>query len=289
MVEYVLFCYNFFSLKLTEKEKKMGIFTKEKEKVISNVVLLPIEDIHKNPSQPRVIFNKEDLKNLADSIKYNGLLQPITVRVNSEKKYEIVSGERRLKATKMIGNKEIPCIVLQTDETQSAIFALIENLQRKNLNFFEEALAISQLIKKWNFTQDEVSIKLGKAQSTIANKLRLLKFSDEQKVTILTNNLTERHARALLKLNSKEEVDEIINIVIEKKLNVNQTENLIEAYLSKKNKKKKTFIPIIKDIKIFFNTINNAVKTMRKAGVMANIQKTQYNCKKTSAVYGNGG
>ena len=145
---------------------------------------------------------------------------------------------------------------------------------KKKFKFFEEALAISQLIKKWHLTQDEVAIKLGKAQSTIANKLRLLKFSDEQKVKILTNNLTERHARALLKLNTKEEVDDVIDVIVEKKLNVNQTENLIERIFSKKDKKKKNFIPIIKDIKIFYNTINSAVKTMRKAGVMANIQKT---------------
>lgn len=252
----------------------MGFFTKER--IVNNVVLIQIKDIHKNPSQPRVIFNKEDLKDLAESIKYNGMLQPITVRVNSENKYELVSGERRLKAAKIAGNEEVPCIILKTDEEQSAVFALIENLQRKNLNFFEEALAISKLIKKWNLTQDEVALKLGKAQSTVANKLRLLKFSDEQKAKILTNNLTERHARALLKLTDEKEVEEILNIVIEKKLNVNQTEVLVNQYIQKTNSnQKKKFIPIIKDIRIFYNTINGAIKTMRKAGVMAKIQKEE--------------
>lgn len=152
-----------------------------KERVINNVVLLPIKDIFKNPSQPRVIFSKEDLKNLAESIKYNGILQPITIRINSQNKYELVSGERRLKAAKLAGYQEVPCIILKTNKEQSAIFALLENLQRKNLNFFEESLAINSLIKKWNLTQEEIALKLGKAQSTIANKLRLLKFSDEKK------------------------------------------------------------------------------------------------------------
>ena len=254
----------------------MGFFTKEKERVISNVVLLPVDVIKKNPSQPRVIFSTEDLKNLADSIKYNGILQPITVRVNLNNEYELVSGERRLKAAKLAGNKDVPCIVLKTDEEQSAIFALIENLQRKNLNFFEESLAISKLIEKWKLTQDEVAAKLGKAQSTIANKLRLLKFSNEQKAKILTNNLTERHARALLKLQTDEEINEILQIIINKKLNVNQTEDLIEEHLGKKPAKpKKKFIPIIKDVRIFFNTIDSAVKNMRKAGIMARVQKKE--------------
>ncbi len=252
----------------------MGFFTKER--VISNVVLIPIKNIVKNPSQPRVIFSKDDLKNLAESIKYNGILQPITVRVNKDNLYELVSGERRLKAAKLAGNEEVPCIVLKTNEEQSAIFALIENLQRKNLNFFEEALAISKLIKKWNLTQDEVALKLGKAQSTIANKLRLLKFSDEQKAKILTNNLTERHSRALLKVSSSEEIDELLKIIIDKKLNVSQTEELIEKHLCKEDSKsKKVFIPIIKDVRIFYNTINKAVKTMRKAGIMAKVQKSE--------------
>ena len=252
----------------------MGFFTKER--VISNVVLLPIKDIVKNPAQPRVIFSKDDLKNLAESIKYNGILQPITVRINKDNLYELVAGERRLKAAKLAGNTEVPCLILKTNEEQSAIFALIENLQRKNLNFFEEALAISKLIKKWNLTQDEVAIKLGKAQSTIANKLRLLKFSDEQKATILTNNLTERHSRALLKISSDEKIDELLRIIVEKKLNVSQTEELVEKCLDNNVKKiKKTFIPIIKDVRIFYNTINKAVKTMRKAGVMAKVQKTE--------------
>ena len=279
MVKNILFCYNFSSFcckknGFLKRGSVMGFFTKER--VISNVVLLPIKDIVKNPAQPRVIFSKDDLKNLAESIKYNGILQPITVRINKDNLYELVAGERRLKAAKLAGNTEVPCLILKTNEEQSAIFALIENLQRKNLNFFEEALAISKLIKKWNLTQDEVAIKLGKAQSTIANKLRLLKFSDEQKATILTNNLTERHSRALLKISSDEKIDELLRIIVEKKLNVSQTEELVEKCLDNNVKKiKKTFIPIIKDVRIFYNTINKAVKTMRKAGVMAKVQKTE--------------
>ncbi len=252
----------------------MRFFTKER--VVNNVVLIQIKDINKNPAQPRVLFSKEDLKDLAESIKYNGLLQPITVRINENNEYELVSGERRLKAAKLAGNEEVPCIVVKTDEEQSAVFALLENIQRKDLNFFEESLAISKLIKKWNMTQDEVATKLGKAQSTVANKLRLLKFTDEQKARILANNLTERHARALLRLPKEEEVDEFLKIIIEKKLNVSQTEKLIEEYFEKNTKKpKKTIIPIIKDIRIFYNTIHSAINTMKKAGIMAKIQKKE--------------
>ena len=271
MVKKIKYCYN---LKKTRKENHMRFFTKER--VVNNVVLIQIKDINKNPAQPRVLFSKEDLKDLAESIKYNGLLQPITVRINENNEYELVSGERRLKAAKLAGNEEVPCIVVKTDEEQSAVFALLENIQRKDLNFFEESLAISKLIKKWNMTQDEVATKLGKAQSTVANKLRLLKFTDEQKARILANNLTERHARALLRLPKEEEVDEFLKIIIEKKLNVSQTEKLIEEYFEKNTKKpKKTIIPIIKDIRIFYNTIHSAINTMKKAGIMAKIQKKE--------------
>ena len=178
-------------------------------------------------------------------------------------------------AAKLIGEEEVPCIVLQTNEEQSAVFALIENIQRKNLNFFEEAIAISKLIKKWDMTQEEVAIKIGKAQSTVANKLRLLKFKDEHKIKILMANLTERHARALLKLPSYDDVDSILKIVISKKLNVAETESLVDNILFKKTKPKRKYIPIIKDVRIFFNTINGAIKTMRKAGVMAKLQKEE--------------
>lgn len=249
----------------------MKLFTKEK--AINHVVLLSINDIVSNPAQPRTIFEAEDLEKLAESIKYNGILQPLTARLNSENKYELISGERRLKAAKLAGLAEVPCIILKTDSAQSAIFALIENIQRQDLNYFEEAIAINKLIEKWNITQEEASAKLGKAQSTIANKLRLLRFDDEQKLKIIKHGLTERHARALLKLPNNQAVDKAIHYIAIKHLNVKQTENYIRDFLQQETKSAPKFIPVIKDVRIFFNTIDKAVKTMQKAGIMAKINR----------------
>lgn len=247
-----------------------------KGKVVNNVISLSINSIVANPNQPRVIFLKQDLKDLADSIKMNGILQPLIVRLNDENKYELVAGERRLKAAKLAGKTEVPCIVSKASTQQSAILALMENLQRKNLNFFEEALAISKIIDHWNITQQEVAQKLGKAQSTIANKLRILKFSSKQKQKMLLANLTERHARALLKVPCKDDIDKVLDFVIEKKLNVEQTEIYIKKMFYEKSKKAKPrLIPVIKDVRLFYNTINNAVKVMRKAGVMVKVKKEE--------------
>lgn len=251
----------------------MNFFSKNK--VINSVVLIPIRRIVSNPNQPRVIFMQEDLKDLAESIRNNGILQPLTVRINSNGKYELVAGERRLKAAKIVGKKEVPCIVLKTSIEQSAILALMENLQRKNLNFFEEAIAINKLIEKWQLTQHELALKLGKAQSTIANKLRILKFSSEQKRKILFAGLTERHARALLKISNEEEVDKVLDFIILNKLNVDKTEEYVRNYLKHDKKNKRKIIPVIKDVRICTNTLNNAVKLMRKAGVMAKMQKQE--------------
>ena len=250
----------------------MKLFTREK--AINHVVLLSISDIFSNPAQPRPVFETQDIQNLAESIKYNGILRPLSVRVNSNNKYELVSGERRLKAAKMAGKKEVPCIILKTDSTQSAIFALIENIQRKDLNYFEEAVAISRLIDKWNITQEQAATKLGKAQSTIANKIRLLKFNEDQRLKMLTSGLTERHARALLKLPDDQSVDKAIHYITSKRLNVKQTEEYISDFLQQETKETTPkFIPVIKDVRIFFNTIDKAVKVMHKAGIMAKIKR----------------
>lgn len=251
----------------------MSFFSKNK--VVNNVVSIPVCRIIANPNQPRVIFLQEDLKDLAESIKTNGILQPLTVRVNSKGKYELVAGERRLKAAKIVGKKEVPCIILKTSTEQSAILALMENLQRKNLNFFEEAFAINKLIEKWQLTQSEVAAKLGKAQSTIANKLRILKFSGEQKRKILLAGLTERHARALLKIEEDKALDKVLNYVIENKLTVDRTEEYVNNFLKCGTDRKVKIIPVIKDVRIFTNTLNHAVKLMRKAGVNCKVKKQE--------------
>lgn len=156
----------------------VAIFGKEKQ--VNRVISIHINEIFPNPNQPRTEFNEQELQQLSDSIRVNGLLQPLTVRKNVYQQYELISGERRLRASKLAGLTEIPAIVVDTDERQSAIFALIENIQRADLNFFEEAIAIKNLISEWNITQEEASERLGKAQSTLANKLRLLKLGSEE-------------------------------------------------------------------------------------------------------------
>ncbi|MDD6235888.1 MAG: ParB/RepB/Spo0J family partition protein [Clostridiales bacterium] len=245
-----------------------------KEKQINKVISININEILPNPNQPRTEFNEQELQQLSDSIRINGLLQPLTVRKNIYNKYELISGERRLRASKLAGLTEIPAIVVDTDERQSAIFALIENIQRADLNFFEEALAIKNLISEWNITQEEASERLGKAQSTLANKLRLLKLNDEEQQMILQNGLTERHARALLKINDEEKRSQALIHIIEKKMNVIQAETYIEQLLSAPKPEKKRIL-IIKDVRLFINTINKALDTMKRAGIQAETQKKQ--------------
>lgn len=250
----------------------MGIFTKQ-AKTLNKVVLLPADEIVSNPAQPRRVFEAKDLKCLAESIRENGILQPLTVRVNFDNQYELISGERRLKAAKLAGFKMVPSIVVDTNSKQSAVFALIENIQRRDLNYFEEAIAIQNLIVEWGITQEEASKRLGKAQSTIANKLRLLKFSEEQQKKILQNDLTERHARALLKLPDSQSIDKVIHYIVSKQLNVKQTEEYVETFLKQEVKATPKFIPVIKDVRVFFNTINKAVKLMQKSGIHASAEK----------------
>ena len=250
----------------------VAIFGKEKQ--VNRVISIHINEIFPNPNQPRTEFNEQELQQLSDSIRVNGLLQPLTVRKNVYQQYELISGERRLRASKLAGLTEIPAIVVDTDERQSAIFALIENIQRADLNFFEEAIAIKNLISEWNITQEEASERLGKAQSTLANKLRLLKLGSEEQQMILQNGLTERHARALLKINDEKKRTQALIHIVEKKMNVVQAETFIEQLLSEPKPEKKRIL-IIKDVRLFINTINKALDTMKRAGIKVEAEKKQ--------------
>lgn len=194
---------------------------------------IPVIQIEPNRSQPRRCFSKEELQGLSDSIKENGLLHPLSVRRVFASKFELISGERRLRASIMAGFKTVPCVVLDCDEIQAEIFALLENLQRSELLFFDEAEAIYRIIQYGGITQEIIAKKLGKKQSTIANKLRLLKLNKKQRQRIMNANLTERHARALLRLENEEQQDEALNKIILNDLNVIETETLIEETLNK--------------------------------------------------------
>ena len=243
----------------------------EKPKTAGQVLLIPTDQIYPNPNQPRQVFDQEELVNLAISIRMNGILQPITVR-QIEKGYELVSGERRLRASKLAGLISIPCIVVDVNNMKSAVFALIENLQRQNLNYFEEAIAIERLMNEYGLSQEDAARRLGKAPSTVSNKLRLLSLPEEARKRLMENGLTERHARALLKLD-KDDVMDILDKITDKKLNVTQTEELIEEMLDKKDMPKRQTKRMFSDVKIFLNTINSAVDTMKKSGIGADIKR----------------
>lgn len=242
-------------------------------KVINKVVLIPIGEISPNRAQPRQVFDTAELESLSSSIRENGILQPLTVRQNYAGKYELIAGERRLKASKMAGLTSVPCIIMETDERQSAVFALLENMQRSDLNYFEEAQAIQSLIFEWNVTQEEAAKRLGKSQSTLANKLRLLRFEQPQREKIFNAGLTERHARALLKLDDPMEIDKAVYYIAAKKLNVKQTEKYIEQLQQTQSKHNHNIIPVIKDVRLFINTINKAIDTMKLAGVQATAER----------------
>lgn len=238
---------------------------------------IPIIKIRPNKAQPRKVFNEEDLNALSQSIAENGILQPLTVRKVSATEYELIAGERRLRASVMAGLRKVPCIVIKCSEKESAVYALLENLQRSDLGMFEEARGVSRLIRRYGLTQQEAAVKLGKTQSTIANKLRLLRLTYEEQEWIENAGLSERHARALLKLGDEGARREALSKIISENLNVQQSENLINLMLNsspKNNKKQGTSKAVIKDVRIFVNTINKAIDTMRLAGIDAQSDKT---------------
>ena len=241
----------------------------------SKIILIPQSEILPNPNQPRKRFNYDELEGLAQSIRSNGILQPLLVRINEDGKYELIAGERRLRAARLVGITKVPCIVNDISESDSAVFAIIENLQRQNLDFFEEAEALAILVSDYRMSQDELCKKLGKAQSTLSNKLRLLKLSDEMRYKISRAGLSERHARALLSLEDEVQRARALSIIIDRHLTVNESETLIEQMLRKNEAPKRQMLKGFKDIRIFINTLNNAVDTIRRAGIDADSVKTE--------------
>lgn len=231
------------------------------------------EAIMPNRFQPRKTFNDDSLKELAASIREFGVIQPLLVRRQGET-YELIAGERRLRASRLAGLAEVPVIVRELEDQEMAELAMIENLQREDLHFLEEAEGYQHLIASFNFTQEELARRVGKNQSTIANKLRLLKLAPEIRQSVVGQNLTERHARALLKLDDTRLQMEVLDGVKEKGLNVRETEDLIETYsgnISREKEKqatpKQTVVKIIKDVRIFINTINSVIAQMKKSGM----------------------
>lgn len=270
-----------FAIKSEEKNDVRSLLTYQKNsekgvKTINRVVEIPVEEIRPNQHQPRTVFDEEELLLLSRSIQQDGIIQPLTVRRNNTY-YELVSGERRLRAAKLAGMQTVPCIIINVTERTSALLALIENIQRQDLGFFEEATAISKLISFYGMTQEDAAHHLGMAQSTIANKLRLLKLSPQEQTAITDGRLTERHARAFLRLPCGELREKVIDEVIKLSLNVEKTEELISKTLEGEREREsyRKRSAVFKDVRLFMHTINQAVAVMQKAGVKANAKKTE--------------
>ena len=249
---------------------------KTKYRATGKILMIPVEDIQPNPDQPRREFSYERLLGLAQSISENGMLNPITVTFQKEKPV-LVAGERRLRAAKIAGIRQIPCIAVQAEGPHAALLTLIENLQRENMNCFEEAEGIQRLISTYGLTQEETSNQLGCAQCTVANRLRLLRLTSEEQRLIIGAELTERHARALLRIDNEEMRMTALQRIIRGKLNVAQSEHLVEDMLKnfENTEKRKKAIPVIRDVRLFMNTVNHAVDTMRRSGIEASAEKTE--------------
>lgn len=239
----------------------------------ARIANLPVERIKPNPFQPRRNFPENELAELAQSIRAYGLLQPVIVREQGEN-YQLIAGERRFRACCLLGHTSIPALIQPLDDEKAAAFALIENLQRQELNYFEEARAYQVLLKTFGLTQEELARRVGRSQSSIANKLRLLRLAPEVQGIIVTDTVSERHARALLRLNSSEMQMEVVRRIFDQELTVKETEQLVEK-LSQNNLPQEvrdrpgtqSIAPIIRDARIFMNTIKETVKRARKIGV----------------------
>jgi ParB family chromosome partitioning protein len=240
----------------------------------NTIQMIKTDMIIPNPHQPRREFDNRRIDELANSIDKVGLLQPIVVRF-IDNKYELIAGERRLRATKKLGFIEIPAVIYDVNDIGSAALALVENIQREQLNYFDEAISFRRLINEHQLTQQQIAKLIGKSQSAVANKLRLLKHSDGVVNCLRANGLTERHSRALLKLIDEEEKVSIIEQVVLKGLNVKDTEKLIEMRNSSIKKKRQKVTGIIKNYRLYVNTIKNAFEQVSNSGIKAHYDMTE--------------
>ncbi len=276
-----LFCGEFMDL-----SGVLNLIKKEK------ILFLDVNELCPNPLQPRKNFDIEELNSLSLSIKKHGLIQPISVKrleplphpmPKPSAKYEIIAGERRWRAAVMAGLTHIPCTLFETDRSGSAMLALIENQQRCDLSFFEEAIAMQTILLMTEMTQSELAHALSISQSTLSNKLRLLRLSERERLLAAENNLSERHCRALVRINSEKERYPILNTILRENLSAKQTEDLVESRLSaapatrpKKQPKKAPRIKgALRDMKPLFNTIDKTVDLLLRSGYCAEWDKQE--------------
>ena len=246
------------------------------------ILYLRADELSPNPVQPRRRFDDEALAELSDSIKTYGILNPLTVRLRGGK-YELVAGERRLRAAKLAGLQEVPCILLDVNMEDASLIALVENLQRRDLDFIEEAAGINQLIRMFGMSQEEAARRIGKSQSAVANKLRLLKLPPDVLEALRENGLTERHGRALLRLQRPEAQREALAYIIDNGLTVAATDAYVDALLSRpepeppaeaeKPEHKRTFV--LKDVRVFLNTLSRSIDLMKQGGIDAGVQRQE--------------
>ena len=238
------------------------------------VVKVAIDQIFPNPYQPRKNFDEEALRDLSASIAQFGVLQPLLVAPADNGRYMLIAGERRLRASKMAKLQEVPVIISEYTSQQIAEIALIENLQREDLHFLEEAEGYEKLMEEFHLTQEAMAARVGKKQSTIANKLRLLRLSDRIRKILVEGGLTERHARALLKLDDEEKQVQVLTVVIDNGYSVRQTESYIEKLLEDKKQEKKKRMVIVNDVRIYLNRIKQVVSAIKDVGIPVAMEQT---------------
>ncbi|MDO5001968.1 MAG: ParB/RepB/Spo0J family partition protein [Eubacteriales bacterium] len=246
------------------------------------VIYLKPDELAPNPVQPRKRFDEESLSELCESIKSYGILNPLTVRARNGG-YELVAGERRLRAAKLAGLTEVPCILLDIDIQDSNLIALIENLQRRDLDFIEEAAGLYQLIRIFGLSQEEAARRIGKSQSAVANKLRLLKLPEDILEALRENGLTERHGRALLRLSTPQKQRAALEYILENDLTVAATDAYVDALLQspapepeeekEQAQPKRSFI--LKDVRVFLNTLSRSLDMMKQGGIDAGMRREE--------------
>ncbi|NGZ76607.1 nucleoid occlusion protein [Saccharibacillus alkalitolerans] len=254
------------------KEQFSKLFGLTERSTGDEVKQIPVDEVVGSPYQPRTIFDEEKIEELCQTIRTHGVIQPIVVRVRGGK-YEIIAGERRWRAVRKLGMTAVPAIVREFNDSQAASIALIENLQREGLTAIEEAAAYAKLLELHQLTQESLAQRLGKSQSTIANKLRLLQLPEEVKRGLMERKITERHARALLSLNGEELQLKVMKEIIDKELNVKQTEARVAFYKEAVQVKKSKRVSYTKDVRLALNTIRHSIDMVSGSGM--DIQTTE--------------